>query len=270
MAAAFDAIAATYDDVFTSSPIGRAQRQAVWQQMDRVFFPGNRILEINCGTGEDAIYLARSGVRVLACDASPRMIQVAQAKAARLCDRIRPQFLRLEIEQLRSLNAEAEFDGVLSNFSGLNCVRDLSVAALDLARLARPGSTALFCLFGRNCAWEIAWYLAHGHPRKAFRRWRSRDTASLDGASTVTVFYPSVRRVEREFAPWFQLRSVQGIGVFVPPTFADRIARKHPRLLAFAEKLDRVVSSLSIFRSLADHILFVFERTAEIPESRTA
>ncbi|HVQ63229.1 MAG TPA: hypothetical protein VMT78_01770, partial [Terriglobia bacterium] len=57
-ALAFEAIAGVYDDVFSDSPIGRAQRRAVWNEMDREFREGQSILEINCGTGIDALHLA--------------------------------------------------------------------------------------------------------------------------------------------------------------------------------------------------------------------
>ena len=40
-----------------------------------------RILELGCGTGEDALRLARRGLEVVAVDASPGMIQVARQKA---------------------------------------------------------------------------------------------------------------------------------------------------------------------------------------------
>jgi ubiquinone/menaquinone biosynthesis C-methylase UbiE len=69
--APFDALADTYDQTFTFSQIGRAQREAVTREMDRVFRPGGRVLEINCGTGVDAVCLASRGVEVLACDAAP-------------------------------------------------------------------------------------------------------------------------------------------------------------------------------------------------------
>jgi SAM-dependent methyltransferase len=80
--APFDALADSYDATFTNSRIGLAQRNAVWRELDITFGPGQRILEINCGSGVDAIHLASRGVKVLACDSSPRMIEVAGRRAA--------------------------------------------------------------------------------------------------------------------------------------------------------------------------------------------
>ena len=67
---AFDTIAEQYDDLFTHSLIGRAQRNVVWEVLRHTFIPRERILELNCGTGEDALFLSRMGVSVHACDAS--------------------------------------------------------------------------------------------------------------------------------------------------------------------------------------------------------
>ena len=53
---AFDSLAAKYDDLFTRSMIGRAQRGVVWDALIDTFEPGAHILEVNCGTGEDALF----------------------------------------------------------------------------------------------------------------------------------------------------------------------------------------------------------------------
>jgi len=77
--APFDVVSRTYDSTFSASEIGRAQRRSVWEAMDRTFQKGQRILEINCGTGIDALHLAGRGVEVVACDSASGMIAVAAA-----------------------------------------------------------------------------------------------------------------------------------------------------------------------------------------------
>ena len=54
----FDSLAEKDDDFFTRSMIGRAQREAVWDVMINTFDSGSHILELNCGTGKDALFLA--------------------------------------------------------------------------------------------------------------------------------------------------------------------------------------------------------------------
>ena len=151
----FDAVADEYDARFTNSLIGRAQRESVWLEMDRLFRPGQRILDINCGTGVDALHLAARGIHVVACDASPEMVAVARRRLEASPCRDRVDLRILAIEQIGELEKEGPYDGVLSNFAGLNCVADLRRVAHDLARLVRPGGKAILCLFGRLCLWEM-------------------------------------------------------------------------------------------------------------------
>jgi hypothetical protein len=53
-AAAFDERAAGYDADFTNTPLGSALRTLVWARLDRVFTGAQRVLDLGCGTGEDA------------------------------------------------------------------------------------------------------------------------------------------------------------------------------------------------------------------------
>lgn len=81
--AAFDVLAAGYDVSFSQSLTGSAQRKASrhWLQ---AFLKGKgylRILEINCGTGDDAWWLASLGHTVTATDQSAAMIHEAMRKS---------------------------------------------------------------------------------------------------------------------------------------------------------------------------------------------
>src|SRR5687767_5873290 len=172
--APFDSVAPTYDRDFSDSAIGRAQRRAVWNEMDRAFHFGQRILEINCGTGIDALHMARRGLHVEACDSAPAMIALAERRASEAAGHLPIRFRCLSTEKLDELNSGTPYDGVLSNFSGLNCVWDLQPVVRSLSRLVRPGGRVVLCVFGTFCLWEVVWYLSAGNFRKAFRRLRRR------------------------------------------------------------------------------------------------
>ena len=134
----FDAVAEGYDQGFTFSNIGRAQRSAVWRELRRTFHAGDRVLEIGCGTGVDACFLAERGVKVVACDNSPAMIQVAVRRVREMGTNAVDLRL-LAAENLAEVQQEAPFDGVFSNFGALNCVEDLKAVGEDLGRLLKPG-----------------------------------------------------------------------------------------------------------------------------------
>jgi hypothetical protein len=160
---------------------------------------------------------------------------------------------------LNELGPDDLFDGVLSNFSGLNCVEDLGQVAKDLAGLVMPHAPVVICLSTRFCLTEILWFLLQGNVRKAFRRIPGIATAQVDQFA-VTVRYPTLRQVRRSLAPFFQLHSCTGIGITVPPSYLETRIRKYPRLLKLLQSIDRRICSLPWFRTIGDHMLLRFER----------
>ena len=257
-ATAFDGVADSYDEAFTYSMIGRAQRSKVWAKLLAAFPRGSHILELNCGTGEDARYLVERGRSVVACDASDSMIQVAKRRSP-LGDSANLEFLHLANEDLGFMPSEKLFDGAFSNFSGLNCLADLRPFASNLAGLVKPGGAVLLCLWSRVCVAEFFWYLLHGQARKACRRFPGKATAKV-GDVTIAVAYPTIRNVRRAFSPWFRLRSRNAVGLFVPPSYVEQWMSKHPKILAGLERLDGVSSSWPIFRDAGDHVLLELVR----------
>ena len=257
--APFDAIAATYDETFTSSSIGRAQRGAVWNELTKAFHAGDRVLEIGCGTGVDACYLAEHGVEVLASDPSPQMIDVAsrRVRQGKLQSLVRTKILRAD--EISTL--PAAFDGAFSNFGALNCVEDLRLVARDLARLLRPGASVLLCWMSPYCLWEMGRYLSQANAKKAFRRF-DKDGIGIKIASGafLRVHYPSVRFLALTFAPEFQVKLVRGIGVTVPPSYMEPWAQRHPRVLAFCDRLDSWFGRCPGIRLLGDHVLVRLQR----------
>jgi len=258
---AFDAIARDYDRIFTHSILGKAQRSLVYEALRGQFYEGQRILDLNCGTGEDAINLASQGISVLACDVSERMIEVARSKAEiALQSQSAIGFAVCANENLDLLRGEAPFDGVLSNFGGLNCTRDLANVARSLAHLVRPGGKVFLCVLGRFCAWEISWYSIHAQWRKAFRCLRAGGTEARIGNEVLHVHYPTVREYRHAFAPSFRLLSWRGIGVVLPPSWMEPLFQHRHALVNWLTHIDRTLGPVPPFRGAADHILFQFVR----------
>jgi ubiquinone/menaquinone biosynthesis C-methylase UbiE len=241
--AAFDQIAATYDDLWTHTTIGQLQRAAFWHHAGKLFTPGQTILDLGCGTGEDALRLHVGGMEVIAIDGSPEMIRAARRRGvdARLC----------RIEDLASI--DDSFDGAISNFGALNCVENLSDLRPSLARLIRPGGYVAVCVLGRFCLWEGLWYALHGDIRKASRRWGAKASASVG----LTVYYPTVREIRDALSPDFSLTQSTGIGICVPPSFVRGLSAGFLERLG---RIDAVIAKWRGFRAISDHRLLIFRR----------
>ena len=256
---AFDRVAASYDDLFTRTVIGQAQRKQVWKRLLLAYAPGDKILELNCGTGEDARFLGTRGRSIVACDGSAEMIKMANVRAQQEAKCADVMFKHLANEELRSLSRRQLFDGAYSNFSGLNCVSDLQPVARELASLIRSGGRVLICLWSRVCVGELIWYLLHGETSKAVRRFSGKAQAQVGGL-TITVSYPTVKEVRRAFAPWFRLDRRQAIGLFVPPSYVENWARKHSSLMRYLERMDGAFAEMPVLRDVGDHVLLEFTR----------
>ena len=256
----WDAAAEVYARDFSATLLGRLQREAVWHETDRIFRAGQHILEVNCGTGIDAVRMASRGIRVTACDISRRMVEIARehAFASGLADRA--EFRVLPTEKLGEIAGRAIFDGGFSNFSGLNCVTDLRAAGVEMARLLKPGGTLLAVMLGRIVPWEVAWFFAHGKFERATRRWRGtyRDPNDADAP---TVRYPNVREIAAAMAPEFTLRRWRGIGVTLPPTYLDRAMRRVPRTAAALARIDASLGAIPGIRALSNFAVLEFARS---------
>jgi len=263
---AFDDAAHDYDRRFTETEIGRVLRESVWRNLDGVLAPGSRVLELGCGTGEDALWMAERGHRVLATDASPGMLEqaVRKIKTAGVADRVR--FAKLDLADVAGEPEppEAPFDAVFSNFGALNCVEDCSELGEVLHRWIRPGGRAVFVVMGPVCLWEIAWYGLHLRPKIATRRWRDGREVNIGENHSLRVWYPSPARLRGRLRPWFETRQTLGIGSVVPPTYAASLIRNRPALLDRLDAFDRRWAHR--LSGVADHYLLSLERSDRVSD----
>ncbi len=258
--AAFDDAASSYDQDFTDSVIGRLQRDAVWRHMEPLFPRGARLLDLGCGTGDDAVRFAKQGVEVDGLDVSPAMVALARRRADAEGVAETARFESLPLERLDEF-PDCGYDGAYSGFAALNCVRDLRPVALALAERLRPGSPVALCMMNRFCLWETLLYPLTLQVHKVIRRfsgtWAPASGSRHDGFA---VYYPSVAEVRRAFAPELVFEGAPGIGVFVPPTYLEPFAQRYPGLMRLLARLDRTLAHWQGFRWIADHRLILLRR----------
>lgn len=262
---AFDVAATTYDADFTHSVVGRAQRDQVWRALDPLLAGApKRVLELNCGTGEDALHMAGAGHFVLATDRSKAMLAIARARAhdAGLGQRIRTAELDLQAPDPTA--ADGPFDLVLSNLGGLNCIDPESLERIGgyVATVLRPGGIFVAVLMADRCLMETLYYLLRLQPTVAFRRWTTGAIEVPVGTSTVTTWYHSPRLVTKAFGPFLIREDLRPIGLFVPPGYLEPRLKDRHFLLRQLARMDRSISTVPWLARLGDHYLIQFRRAA--------
>jgi ubiquinone/menaquinone biosynthesis C-methylase UbiE len=266
VAGAFDAASQNYDTLYQANPVMAWLRDENLAVLQATFPPGARLLEIGCGTGDEAITLARAGYRIVATDISPSMIEAAAAKAqAAGAGGITWRALPAgRLAEMAGDYGRGAFDGAYASFGALNCEPDLAPVAAALARLLGPGAALVCSVMNRWCAWEIAWGLLHLRPRQALRRiGRDEVAAGLaapGGRLSVPTRYYSPRALARAFAPHFAVRRVRALPVVLPPPYLAHLVARRPGALARLARLDRRLRDRFPFRSLGDHTLMVLAR----------
>lgn len=101
--------------------------------------PGDRVLDVACGTGVVAVTAARLGARVTAVDLTPELLERARENA-RIAG-VEIDWLEGDVEQLPL--PDTAFDVVLSQYGHMFAPRP-EVAVSEMLRVLRPGGTIAF------------------------------------------------------------------------------------------------------------------------------
>lgn len=251
-AAAFDAEAWVYDEGFGRNPVGALFRGVFQRRLSALLKPDARVLDVGCGTGDDALFLAARGHHVHAIDASNGMLERARSKAE--LRGLRAPLLTFEDRPAEDVGAlpAASFDAAYSDFGALNCV-DLQRFGRGLASVLRPGAPVLFSLMGR---WPLPAWAAWSLTPQGLRQPPPRRATPRVAGREVPTSFPSFTDFRRLLGAEFVWRPSRALGVLVPdPHFAPWLAR-HPRTFAALARLEDVVRGLPVLRGLGDHLLF--------------
>ncbi|MBC8047852.1 MAG: methyltransferase domain-containing protein [Fimbriimonadaceae bacterium] len=251
----FDEIANSYDDDFTNSEIGKLQRDIVWKYLDKQNITGKNILEINCGTGEDAVYLSKKGNHVTATDVSEQMLQAAQHKFIK--NNLTVESFIWDLNKPFPLPAK-KYDLIFSNFGGLNCLSPeaLKKLSLEFNQLLNADGRLIFVVMGRFCLWETFYFLFKGKFKSAFRRLSKEPVkAKLNDNTFVDTWYYSAKELNHIFSEHFKYINKKPVGVFIPPSYMENYFKNEKTRMKILMQTEKSIGGLKFLAPLSDHFL---------------
>jgi len=247
-----------YDAFGEAHPNLGRMRQKVRQHVLAHLRTGDRILELNAGTGADAAFFASLGFNVLATDVSPGMVAAIEQKRASQGLESRLTVQQLSFDSLEQLEGRS-FDFVFSNMGGINCTADLDQVAVGVDKLLKPGGQVTWVIMPPICLWELAQFL-RGDLSTALRRLRLGGTlAHVEGMHFVTWYHPP-RRVVRAFGNHYRLLRLEGLSVFTPPADHKFFPTRHQRLYGWLQRLDDLLADHYPFNHWGDFYILTLEK----------
>jgi ubiquinone/menaquinone biosynthesis C-methylase UbiE len=226
---AFNQQSTSFDRLYSSNPIIRYKRKRVRDLVLQHMQPGQRILELNAGTGEDAVFFARQGLYVHATDVSEGMQAVLENKVRQA--RLEPWVSRelCSFTQLTGLKDKGPYDLIFSNFAGLNCTNALDQVLSAFPVLLKPGGYVVLTLMPGFCLWEVLLAL-RGDFKTAFRRFFSHKGASaqIEGVCFKCWYHPP-GFISNTLGAAFTTLQLEGLCTLVPPSFLEHFPARFPR-----------------------------------------
>lgn len=250
---AFSKQSSTFDEADAGNEILQWMRSRVYENVFKFWRKREHILELNAGTGIDAIYFAQKDLYVHATDNAPGMLRILEKKVREnnLQDKITTQNCSfLELENL----GERKFDHIFSNFGGLNCTPKLEQVISSFAPFLKPCGTVTLVLMPPICPWEML-YALKGNFKLAFRRFKKNGSPShLEGIKFTTWYYKP-EDVIKMLGNNYEILNVRGLGIAVPPPFLGNFAKKHPILLKKLASIEDSIATKAPYYSWADHFI---------------
>ncbi|MFW5873530.1 MAG: class I SAM-dependent methyltransferase [Bacillota bacterium] len=146
----FDKKAASEYDSWYDTELGRFVDEVETKVAFDLFQPqpGEKILDIGCGTGNFSIKLAKMGCKVTGIDISQPMLEEAEKKAEKLN-------LDINFKKGDVLNLEFDdnkFDSVFS-MAAIEFIKDLETAFKEIKRVVKPGGKILLGTIRKDSDW---------------------------------------------------------------------------------------------------------------------
>ena len=252
-AIAFGKQAVVFDELYEGNTIIMYKRDRVRAHVEAFLKPSSNILELNSGTAEDAEYFARRGHFIHATDISEGMQKVAKQKIARAGVDNSVSFELCSFTQLDQLQNKGPYDAIFSNFAGLNCTGELDKVLASFQDLLKPGGIVTLVILPKFCLWESL-LIFKGKFKTAARRFFAKNgrDSQVEGEHFKCWYYnPSY--VIKNLKNDFEVLKLEGLCTFVPPSYIEGFAEKHPKLYKWLKRMEDRMRFSWPYRSIGDY-----------------
>ncbi len=253
----FDKIAPFYDELFSDTEIGLYLKQIVWNYLNENLPKTElNILEINCGTGVDAIYLAQKGHNVVATDQSAEMIKNAQLKLKDV-QSANVIFQQMDIRDIKNNFIDQKFELIFSNFGGLNCIdkNEIKKFGNDIRGILNTGGRIIAVIMPPLSVWDFLYFLFIVDPLKGIKRLLSKPIEAYIYESEVTVNYFSPGSFAKLLGDEFKVNKIIPVGFFLPPIYLDNYFKKYSKVLKKLNKFEKGAATKPCLANLSNHYL---------------
>ena len=259
-AEAFSKQSVLFDELYRANSIVSYKRERVRTHVSRYLKNQSQILELNSGTGDDAIYFANKGHTVHATDISMGMQWELKKKSDQegLSTKISTELC--SFTKLDNLKARGPYDMIFSNFAGLNCTPDLQSVLLSFTHLLKPAGTITMVILPKFCLWEFL-LIFKGKFKTAFRRllYKNGAPAHIEGTHFKCWYYnPSY--IINTLKDTFDEVEIEGICTLVPPSYIEGFAEKHPKAYNILKKLEEKLRHHWFWRNVGDYYIITFKK----------
>ena len=255
----FDQAAKQYDAQFTFTQIGRAQRNRVYTFLNSKVLNHKplHILELNCGTGEDALFFAEMGHKVMATDISEAMIKTAKTKANGK-DVI---FKKLDITKINLEVFPEKFDLIFSNFGGFNCLSPSQLESFITfsQKLLKDKGKLVLVIMSKNCLWERVYFLLKRQFKTAFRRNTKTSVKANANGLKVPTWYYNPKDIVTLTKSNYKTIAIKPVGISIPPSYLEPFFFNKQFFLNLFIKMEGLFSS-RFWAKYADHYLIAFQK----------
>ena len=257
-AIAFTRQSSSFDKIEEENRILQYMRKRIHEHC-LSFFPTNaHILELNCGTGIDAVYFADKGMQILATDVAPGMIHTLNIKIKELNLEKKISSHLCSYTDLPKFS-QGPFDVVFSDFGGLNCISDLIPVVEGVKKNLKNGGIVTLVVMPKVCPWEILLALK-GNFKVAFRRFKRGGAQSHLEGQFFKTFYFSQAYIQKVFGEEFSLVKLEGLCSFVPPPYFEFFPKRLNTTFKLLCKVENAVRFTYPFNRMADHFIITLRR----------